>query len=80
MKKSGWIIEDEWIYILHRWLNEEFGVRMHLGQTVGLWLNRLGVCFGWMHDTWMRCLTGLNRVFGDGWVGGWLDGSLVLDG
>ncbi len=25
-----------------------------------------------MHDTWMRCLTGLNGVFGDGWVGGWM--------
>ncbi len=40
MRKGGWIIEDGWIYIPHGWLNEEFGLRMHLGQTVVLWLNR----------------------------------------
>lgn len=28
MRKGGWIIEDGWIYILHGWLNEEFGLRI----------------------------------------------------
>ncbi len=38
MRKGGWIIEEGWI--LHGGLNEEFGLRMYLGQTVVLWLNR----------------------------------------
>lgn len=40
MRKGGWIIEDGWIYILHGWQNEVFGLRMYLGQTVVLWVNR----------------------------------------